>query len=152
MKTPRGIFRFVALCLGSIPKKTSFHPWKFWKIVWHPSKIPRSIKNQDFIEIRHNFFLEHPRKFHFLFNWYLEFPHAFSSTSLYIPCPEPHPVFFSGEVEYVPGYISYIACWLHWSWNLMVRFSIKPIKLKVQTCLIRQGLQNGEYQTFSLFL
>ena len=29
-----GIFRFITLQL-EIPDKTSFHPWKFCKIVWH---------------------------------------------------------------------------------------------------------------------
>ena len=34
-------FRFVISPL-EIPEKTSFHPWKFTKIVWHPLEIPRS--------------------------------------------------------------------------------------------------------------
>ena len=31
---PAGIFRFVTLTLETIGK-TSFHPWKFWKIMWN---------------------------------------------------------------------------------------------------------------------
>ena len=38
---PSGIFRFFTLPL-EIPVKTSFHPWKFCKIVCHPLEIPRS--------------------------------------------------------------------------------------------------------------
>ena len=36
-----GIFKYVLLPL-EILEKTSFHPWKFCKIVWHPLEIPRS--------------------------------------------------------------------------------------------------------------
>ena len=38
---PFGIFRFVTSA-SEIPEKTSFHPWKFCKIVCHPLEIPRS--------------------------------------------------------------------------------------------------------------
>ena len=33
-----GFFRFVTSSL-EIPEKTSFHPYKFWKTVWHPWKF-----------------------------------------------------------------------------------------------------------------
>ena len=37
------------------------------------------------------FFLDHPRKFHFVFNWPLEIPHAISLIPLEIPYPQPSP-------------------------------------------------------------
>ena len=49
-----GIFKCVLLPL-EILEKTSFHPWKFWKIMWHPLKIPRSKTKT--LDIPHGFFL-----------------------------------------------------------------------------------------------
>ena len=40
-ENPLGNFRFVTLPL-EIPEKTSYHAWKFSKIVWHPLEVPRS--------------------------------------------------------------------------------------------------------------
>ena len=78
-KLPR-IFKFITLPL-EIPEKASFlHPWKFCKIVWHSAK---TYENSIWV------FLEHPWKFHFYFGWPLEFPHAFSSISREVPCPQP---------------------------------------------------------------
>ena len=37
--TPPANFRFMTLPL-EIPEKTSFHPWKFRKIVWRHLEIP----------------------------------------------------------------------------------------------------------------
>ena len=80
-------FRFVTLPL-EIPEKTSFHPWKFSKIVWHPLEIP-SQKPRPMLEIPHEFLLEHPWKLCFFFNWPLELPNFLSSIPpLVIPCPQ----------------------------------------------------------------
>ena len=38
LKKPPGIFRFVTLTL-EIPKKKSFYPWKFCKIVWQKTRL-----------------------------------------------------------------------------------------------------------------
>ena len=83
LKEIPGIFRFVILPI-EIPEKTSFHPWKFCKVVWHPLEIPSSktktYGNSIWV------FLEDPWKFHFFFNWPLEFQYAVSSVALGIPC------------------------------------------------------------------
>ena len=81
--TSPGIFNTV---FRNSPEKISFHPWKLCKIVWHTLEIARwkteTHGNSTWI------FLEHPWKFHFLFNWPLEFPHALSSIPLKIPWPQ----------------------------------------------------------------
>ena len=91
-----GIFRFVTLPV-EIPEKTIFHLCKFYKIVWHPSEIPKSKTKTHGNPTWHEFawvFLEHPWKFHYFFNWILEF---FSSVSLEISClPPRYSLDFSG--------------------------------------------------------
>ena len=52
-------------CDLKILEKKSFHPWKFSKILWHPLKIPRSKTKTHVVVIPLDFFLKHPRKFHF---------------------------------------------------------------------------------------
>ena len=84
---PPGMFRFVTLPL-EIPEKISSHPCKFCKIWWHPLEIqdqkprPMEIPHDEFARV----FLEHPWKFHYFFNWPLEFPHVLSSLPLETPC------------------------------------------------------------------
>ena len=80
-----GIFRFVTLPL-EIPECSSVHPRKFCKTVWHQLEIPRSKTktHANSTQVPH----EHPWKFHFLFNWPLEFPHSFSLKPLEIPWPQ----------------------------------------------------------------
>ena len=88
-----------------ILQKTSFYPLKFCKIVWHPLAIPRSKTkthgNSKWV------FLEYPWKFHFFFNWLLDFPHAlcFSTSGNSMPSPSfpPHVRFFSGIAHYYLG-------------------------------------------------
>ena len=63
---------------------------KFCKFVWHPLEIPKSKTKTHGNSVL--LFLEHPRNFHFFFNWPLEFPHVFSSRPPEIPCPQ-HPLF-----------------------------------------------------------
>ena len=48
-------------------------------------------KSQDLRNSRW-FFLDHPWKFHFFFNWPLEFSDALCSIPLEIPCPQPPPL------------------------------------------------------------
>ena len=62
LKSHPGILRFVVLPL-EILGKTSFHPWKFCKIVWHPLKIPRTKAKSHGNSIWD--FLEDSWKFHF---------------------------------------------------------------------------------------
>ena len=79
-------FRFVTSLL-EIPEKASFHPYKFWKTLWHPLETSRSKSK------RHGnstwVFVEHLWKLLFLFSWPLEFPHVLSSITLEIPYPQP---------------------------------------------------------------
>ena len=55
----------------AIPEKPIFQ-----KVVWHRLEIPRQKTNTDGNSTL--FFLDHCWKFHFFFNWPLEFPHALS--------------------------------------------------------------------------
>ena len=81
LKKPPGIFRFVTLAL-EIPKKKSFHPWKFCKIVWHPLKVSRSKNMTHGHGNSHDFFINTPGNstsflikywnFHILFLFFLE--------------------------------------------------------------------------------
>ena len=77
---PPGIFRSATLP-WEIPEKTGFHPWKFCRIVWHPLEISRS-KTKSHRKYTIHFI--HPWKFHFFFNWSLEFPLGLSSITLEI--------------------------------------------------------------------
>ena len=90
LKNPPGIFRFVALPL-EIPERTSFHHWRFCKIVWHSLKIPRSKTKTHGNSTW--FFLEHPWKFYFFLidSWnfgilFLHYPWKFPILNL--PCLE----------------------------------------------------------------
>ena len=100
-----------------IPEKTSFHPWKFWKIVWDCSEIPRSKtkthENSTWV------FLEHPYKFHFFFNWPLEIPHALLSIPLEVPCLQPPYLdfFWNSLLEVVFIYIKFQFCDILLSWS-----------------------------------
>ena len=48
--------------------------------MWHPLEIPRSKTKTHGNSIQ--FFIEQPWKFHFLFDWPLQYPHALSSIHL----------------------------------------------------------------------
>ena len=87
------ILKFVTAPL-QIPGKKSFHPLKFSKIGWHSLEIPRS---------KSRVFLEHHWKFHFFFNWPLEFPVFVFSIILEILCPQLLPLvwIFSGIAQWV---------------------------------------------------
>ena len=87
------ILRFVTAHL-QIPRQKSFHPLKFSKIGWHSLEIPRS---------KSRVFLEHHWKFHFFFNWPLEFPVFVFSIILEILCPQLLPLvwIFSGIAQWV---------------------------------------------------
>ena len=61
-KNSAGSFGFLTLPL-EILEKTSFHPCKSCKIVWHPLEIPRSKTKAHGNSAR--IFLNHPWKFHF---------------------------------------------------------------------------------------
>ena len=72
-----GNVRFMNLLL-EVLKKTSFHLWKFCKIVWHPLEISSSNQKPRPMEIRHpaSVFFEYPRKFVFFTNLCLGLPNA----------------------------------------------------------------------------
>ena len=79
------------LVLSLCPKKfqpfTSGNSAKLCDTSWKfQGKKPRPIEITWFV-------LVHPWKFHFFFNWPLEFPHVLSSIPLEIPCPQPTPLF-----------------------------------------------------------
>ena len=78
-----GVFRFGTLPLD-ILDKTKLYPWKFRKIVLHPFENPRSKTK---VHGNSTFFLDHTWRFHFFFNWPLEFPQDISSVPLEVPCP-----------------------------------------------------------------
>ena len=66
------------ICQEILEKTSS---WKFCKIVWHPLGNFK-VKTKTHGNYTWGF-LEHPWKFHFLFNWPLEFPHALSPIPLW---------------------------------------------------------------------
>ena len=79
-ENPPGNFRFVTLPL-EILEKTSFHPWKFTKIVWCSYPLGNSkVKNQGSQKFHMSFslstlgnsasFFVDPRNFHFFFLQY----------------------------------------------------------------------------------
>ena len=72
-----GNVRFMNLP-SEVLTKTSFHLWKFCKIVWHPLEISSSNQKPRPMEIPHpaSVFLEYLGKFVFFFNWHLDLPHA----------------------------------------------------------------------------
>ena len=59
LKKPPGIFRFVTLTL-EIPKKKSFYPWKFCKIVWHLLEVSRPKSKTHGHGNSHDFFMNTP--------------------------------------------------------------------------------------------
>ena len=87
LKIPLEVFIFFTWLLKFPDKK--LNPWIFHKIVLNPWEIPRpKAKTPGNSTL---FFLGHPRKFHFVFNWPLEIPHAISLIPLEIPYPQPSP-------------------------------------------------------------
>ena len=75
----RGNWNFKCVLLHlEILEKTSFHPWKFCKIVWHPVEVARSKTkthgNSTWV------FLEHLWNIHY---------HTLSPMTLEVPCPQP---------------------------------------------------------------
>ena len=95
-KSP-GIFDFFTLPL-KIQDKAKRNPWIFHKIMSDPLEIPRpKLKTPGNFTL---FFLGHPWKFHFVFNWSLGIPHAISLIPLEIPYHQP-PLFgfFSGKAH-----------------------------------------------------
>ena len=113
-ENPPGNFRFVTLPL-EILEKTSFHPWKFTKIVWYVQLPPWKFQGQKprLTEIPCEFFFEHPWKFCFFFVdprnfhiFFLQYPWKFY---VFINPPPPFPpcppallclVFFCGPISF----------------------------------------------------
>ena len=87
-----GIFHFFTLPL-EIPEKTKLQPWKFHTFLLDPFKIPSpNAKTKKPVNSTLFFY---PLKFHFVFNYPIEIPHAISLIPLEIPYPpQPSLLFF----------------------------------------------------------
>ena len=83
-ENPRGNLDLLLYPKKFQKKKQAFTPGNFAKLCYTPWKFQG--QNQRSIEIA-RFFLVHPWKFHFFFNWPLEFPNVLSPIPLEIPCP-----------------------------------------------------------------
>ena len=92
------LWKFYRTFGNSTEKK--LHPWNFCK--WHRLEIITKLKTKAHGNSTYAtwFFLEKPWKFHFSFNWSLEYPHALSSSPLEIPCPQPPCEFLSNSLSW----------------------------------------------------
>ena len=83
LKKPSRIFRFFTLPLGN-----KIFPLRILKNCVTPLWGNSMVKNTKIHGFSTRVFCEHFWKFHFFFNWPLEFQHILFSIPLEIPCPQ----------------------------------------------------------------